>query len=26
MLYKADHLLRTGGLPPELAKLMQAQT
>ena len=23
MLYKADHLLRTGGLPPELAKLMQ---
>ena len=26
MLYKADHLLRTGGLPEELAKLMQAQT
>ncbi|MDP3495418.1 MAG: NUDIX hydrolase [Hyphomonadaceae bacterium] len=26
MLYKADHLLRTGGLPPELVKLMQAQT
>jgi 8-oxo-dGTP pyrophosphatase MutT (NUDIX family) len=26
MLFKADHLLRTGGLPPELAKLMQAQT
>jgi len=24
MLFKADHLLRTGGLPPELAKLMQA--
>ena len=23
MLYKADHLLRTGGLPPELSKLMQ---
>ncbi len=26
MILKADHLLRTGGLPPELAKLMQAQT
>ena len=26
MMLKADHLLRTGGLPPELAKLMQAQT
>ncbi len=24
MLFKADHLLRTGGLPPELAALMQA--
>lgn len=24
MLFKADHLLRTGGLPPELAKLMRA--
>lgn len=24
MLFKADHLLRTGGLPPELAKLMLA--
>ena len=24
MLFKADHLLRTGGLPPELAKLMVA--
>lgn len=24
MLFKTDHLLRTGGLPPELAKLMQA--
>ena len=26
MILKADHLLRTGGLPPELAKLMQART
>jgi 8-oxo-dGTP pyrophosphatase MutT (NUDIX family) len=25
MLFKADHLLRTGALPQELAKLMQAQ-
>jgi 8-oxo-dGTP pyrophosphatase MutT (NUDIX family) len=24
MLLKADHLLRTGALPPELARLMQA--
>ena len=26
MLLKADHLLRTGGLPRELAGLIQAQT
>jgi hypothetical protein len=26
MLLKADHLLRTGGLPSELSRLMQART